>query len=219
MTQAALYRSFRRLAGNLKINDVPDTEIQEVINSALEWLAQKLKYSIRTEALAIALVEDQREYPLTEDVLWLLWVDWNDRRLQPASVFAWDQAAVNWQHAASGTPLEYAVRGRRLILYPPPSDDAVDTDGYLSYSYIAATPGVTAAGALELSRSDQRLALLQASWEWCLTHPSEENAARGQGLLSLRDEMLTDAERAARNPIREYAPRINVKVSRDYPAR
>jgi hypothetical protein len=197
MTRSELRDLVRQSIGRPPKNQVEDSEIDAYFNSGLTFLAGELDYRVRIDSLSLVLTAEQRRYPLPDDVLEIVWVEWNSNRLESRSIWEWDRLGTDYVDGTSGNPLEFAVQGRELILFPPPDTGAVETAGSLVYCYLSTGEGITPAGVVGLSDADQRVAAYRAAWEWLLTHPTEQNAALAQGVGSLLRDGLPQALRRA----------------------
>lgn len=214
MNLASLRSELRELIGDPSKAEVDDERLQRYLLSAAEWLASELRAFIRTDEQSLALVANQQEYLLPTDVEWLLWIEYNGDRLTPASTNLWVRDSTDWRGETAGTPTEFAVEGRNLILRPKPSAAAIVTDAALSYRYMSSAPSLTASGAPGLSDLDQRLALYEAALEYAGTHPSEENAARAQFYGQQIARLLPAAKARAENRLENYIPEFTVHTSR-----
>ena len=179
MNELELLGEVREKIGNVGVNQVSDRRLRDsYVIPALMWLAGKLAFNVRTEDRAIGLVASQIEYPLTSDVLSVIWVEWNNRRLEPVSLTISDRDQTNWRDRDPGEPAQWAIQGRKLALIPPPTAAAITTDAYLSLRYIA-TPGPLGPdGPQGLSDLDQWLVIHEAARMWCETNYTEENERR-----------------------------------------
>lgn len=179
----------------------------------MEWLAVKLDYSIYTDS-HFQMTADVSEYLLPADFGTMIFVEWSSVRLLPSSVFEWQRDGVDYRNLESALPFEYAVRGRSLILKPPPSSAALDTDPFLTIQYIGSAAMLDSGGTPQLSNLDQQLLILRAAVRYCRTHPSEENAFKIQGYNDEIVELLPAARYRAQNAIEEYQPAVQPVVDR-----
>lgn len=209
-----LRADFRERVQVMRPQDLSDRVIDLYLTTALETLASELEYSYTTDTTTIALVADTQEYSLPATLNFLLFVEWNDKRLTPKSVHDWDRAGVDWRGAASGTLSEYAVQGRKLIFHPKPDSDAVTDDSAATIRYIAASAGTTTAGATNLADQDTVLAVYLAAAEWLGMHPSNENLARKATLDERVALMLPRAKKRNRNAAFGFQPGVVVATRR-----
>jgi len=221
MDQRQIYSNFRRLIGNPNVTEVAYADLAEYVASASDWIADQLRSFYRTEANMIALVEDQREYPLPSDLAWILYVDWGTVALTSASHFQWARLGTPYRSTTipSGTPAEFAMFERTLIVNPPPSDTALDTADTLTIRYMAAAPALTVSGVRGLSDLDARLMIARAAWEYLGNHPSEENVARMQFADRMVQDLLPGAKSRAATPIEDQRPQFYPLVLRQGSAR
>lgn len=194
MTDAELLGRLRERIGGPDKNDVSNERLLEYVQEALVQLTDELEFRVVTDELGIALVADQMDYALPSDVLRVLWVSYNDRRLEPFGLGEFDRDLHEWRAQASSEPRQFAVRGRRLYVYPAPSSDAVTVDPFLTYSFVGAPLAMGAQGPAELSDSDQWLLIHLAALDFCLANPSEANAARIQGYQAKAEAAMMRAK-------------------------
>lgn len=209
----------RRLSGNPNYRAVDDTDFRRAVESSLEWLAGQLEYEVRTDAQGIALTAETQEYGLAPNVRQVFWVEWNGARLEPSSTWDWDRRGIDWRNAASGNPTEYAVEGRRLVLYPKPDSTAVSTDGAVTFRYLSSPDLQGEHGNLMLGDTEWWLIAYKAADEWLALHPSEQNAPRQAFCANEWRTRLPDAKRRARNMVAEWTDRVHVFTRRGSAAR
>lgn len=219
MDRKRFFSDLRQLIGSPGPNETTDAFLEPYVEGALEWLCAELRYRVVTETQAIGLVASQIDYPLPDDVMTLIRVEWNGNRLPPSSVFSWDRVSTNWPEETAGNPKEYALLGRRLYLLPPPSSSAVSTDGFLTLRYFAGPAGIGANGPFELDPVARRLALWEAALEYCISHPSDENQARAGAYGAQITRLLPGARDRATLPAEDFRPRIFVSTGRRGAAR
>lgn len=218
MNQAELYAELRERIGNPEPNEVSNRQLDSYLGFALQWLAGKLKHIIRDSD--IALQADVYDYPLAENVLWVDWITWNGTKLTPNSVDGWDRDGTDWRTATSAQPSEFAIQGRRIVLYPPPSSTAITTAGILRMRTMGCGERPTDhSGPPGLSQADQLLIVYRGGIDWCRSHPSEENNARKIGFAEMIAEELPDAIKRHDNPIDDFRPEFEPHISRLGPAR
>lgn len=203
----------RRRIGSPRVNDVPNSTLLSYVSSGLQWLADILEYTVRTDELSFALTEDEPELLLPDDVGEIISVDWNDTILTPSSVWKWERENSNWRTADGSTPSEYAIQARKLILFPPPSEDAVDDDDTLTVRYIAAAGEMGESGPVGLNEMDQWLAIYRAALEYLRFHPSEINAALQRGCEAEIAERLPRARKRAMNAHATYLATMQPETS------
>ncbi len=196
----------RELAGNPDQNAMPDYRLDTAIDRAMQWLSVKLKFERRTDEQSLVLVQDQRYYRLPPDFGWIVWVEWNQNKLTPDSVYRFDRDGVNYRHAVSGRPQQYAVQVRTLILLPPPDAGAITTDPALHYRAVFAARPMSAGGDAHLSEMDTNLLGYVATLEALAIRPSDENTVRIQFCEKRIEDLLPDALQRAVNPLQEYFP-------------
>lgn len=219
MNEVELYSEFRQLIGNPSVDAVAKRQLQSPLQFALDWLASKLKYNIKTDSKFCTLVAEQQEYLLPGDCAWIDWLEWNDIKLTPMSTDLWDTDKTKWRSEDSGLPREFAVQGRNLILRPNPSATAVSTSNSLTLRYIAAADRMERGEFGQLGKMDQHLIALVAAIRWHRTHPTDTSETTLQELKEERDELLRDAADRALNPITDYNPTLRVFTMRRGAAR
>jgi len=213
MNRAQLYAELRELIGNPDANDVTNKQLDSMLVPALEWLAVKLDYSIYTDT-RFQIIADKGEYLLPQTFGSMIFVEHNSIRLTPSSIFEWQRDGTDYRNSDSGTPREYAIRNRNLVLFPVPATADVTTDPYLTIQYIGSARPLDAGGAPGLSELDCQLLILRAAVRYCRTHPSEENAFKINGYNEEIAELLPAARDRAQNAIEEYEPSLAVEVDR-----
>lgn len=214
MNRLEIYSSLRELIGNPDVNDVTNKQLDAMIVPALEWLAVKLEYAIYTDS-SFQLRADVSEYTLPQDFGILVFAEWNSLRLIPASVYEWQRSGTDYRNADSVSSLrEFAIRGRKLILFPPPSSTAITTDPFMTIQYIGSAPMMDSSGTPQLSNLDQELLVLRAGVRYCRTHPSDENLVKIREYSLEIDELLPAARKRAQNAIAEYQPTLEIEIDR-----
>ncbi len=205
MTLDVLRGEFRELIGNPRVSELSVRQIDSYLIGSLVWLAEELEFDIQTEEI-IGLSADQVEVPLPPDLLFLLWVEYNETRLDAISYSELDRE--NWRIQESGTPARYAVLGRRLILNPPPDSTAITADETLSWRYIGSGARLTAQGPQGLSEGDLQLLRYDAALAWLSSHPSEENNAKGLAYTARVNRFLPAARKRWQQPVPTHSPQI-----------
>lgn len=214
MTEAELYSEVRELIGNPQVNEVSNRQLRKYLIGACEWLADQLKYAVVTDDSAILLVEDQVEYSLPSELCWIVWVEWNAIKLDPATTYGWEREGTGWRSTTASLPASFAVEGRRLLLNPPPSDDAIDTDSLLSIRYISNTPGLAPGGPPQMGAMDQQALIFKAAHRYCIAHPSDLNNARMVNYDRELSGLMARAKGRATDPVEDLQERFHVKTSR-----
>ena len=146
--------------------------------SALEWLAAELDLNVRTVNNLYALTASDYDYPLPQDTYEIIWVEWNEQRLTRQTMLGWNRDGVDYRNAEAGTPADWAVIGNELILYPPPSSDAITTDGYLDMCWISGGVELGPNGVPGFTNLDTWVCIYKAAQQYCDMHPSKENQVR-----------------------------------------
>lgn len=219
MTDAEVIGHLRERLGKLSVDEAPDRQLREYLASSMEWLAGELDYSIRTHPNAIGLVAGEYMYPLPADCLLILWIEWCEQRLTPASLFGWVRDGKDWRHLTSANPAEYALEGRQLILAPPPSSTAITSDPFLDLSYIAGAPDLNGAGVRGLSDTDMWCVIYSAACEYLGVRPSEENSLRYAFCERQVMKLLPQAKKRHMDPVQQQHQKIKVYSARDGGAR
>lgn len=220
MTDKQLLGNLRELIGNPATTETNDKQLLSHVNASLAWMAEVLRYRIVTDEQAIALVASQRAYPLPSQFSRMLWAEWSDTRLEPTSTFRTEKQGTDWRSTTAADVLtEYAIEGREVIFIPPPSSDAVSTDGYVAMRYIAAPEDIGPDGSGGLWELDYQIVLYKAAIRWLRSHPSDVNIARLQGYKEELGELVGAAKRRRMNPHETYQPGLLVSVTRQGAAR
>lgn len=220
MTRARLYADVRQQIGGPHLNTITDADLEGYVQGALRWIAGELRLTVRAEPHAIGLVAEQAEYALPSDVAEMIDVEWNDTRLEPTSTYQETLDGGAWRFAEAANPTQYAILGRRLILIPPPSSDAVTTDGFLTIRYVAGPPEpVGPSGQPDLNPVDYDLLVYEAAYRYLLAHPGEESLARSGAYEKQIARLLPGARRRAQNMIRDFGPRLKGRSYREGAAR
>jgi hypothetical protein len=213
LTAASLRGTTRYLIGNPSVNEVPDRDLDAFIIPSLVWLANELQQDV-IEDSDIALVANQLEYPLPRNMAWLIWVEVNGNLLVPTSTYAINLNQTNvavgssdWRSATPGTPVQYAIEGRNLIMNPPASSDFVATTPTFRWRWIgSADDGFGVDGTPSLSDMDQQLIRYDAAIGWLSAHPTPENQARIQAYTAEIARRLPGSKQRWNNPLVSFYP-------------
>lgn len=222
MNLGEMLAELRRLIGNPSHQDCNDPELTRYFNPALERLAAKLEFNIQTAAV-VALVADTGEYQVPSDCAYVLWVEWDGRRLTPSSMARWIRESRDWRGAASGPFGEYVLQGRSLFLNAPPSNTEITTDGFLTVCYIGTSPGVSAVGVPLLTDAELWPAIYDAAADYLGLNPGrtpEEIAANRSRLESNRVNQAIherDAVSRSKNRVRPYNKRLRLPATARVP--
>lgn len=147
MNYNELLVDLREKVGRPGIDDVNDRRLLTFLTSAIDFMAAELQWPIKTNTAGIGFSADQYEYPLSDDSLdgeiaEILWVRYNGKLLEPASIAQWVRDGVDWRDATSGSPDQWAFEGLTLYVYPPPSSSVVSDDAAPEIGYIEASPSL-----------------------------------------------------------------------------
>jgi hypothetical protein len=213
--------TLRYLLGGPTVNEVPDRDLDQFIVPSLVWLASELQVDV-IEDDDILLVADQTEYPLPRNMAWMIWVEYNHYVLKPTSTYAMNlnttnvsTGVANWRSAASGTPTQYAIEGRNLILNPPASKDSIEGNPpflvpgikNLRWRWIgSADDGLEVSGTPELSDMDQQLVRYDAAIGYLSAHPTPENAERIKAYTAEIQRRLPSAKQRWAAPLTSFYP-------------
>lgn len=219
MTRQDLYADFRRKIGGKLRTEVIDSDADSYLDSATEWLAAQLKWRVGTDTQSLALVADQQELQLPDDLIEVIFIEWNSKRLTPGSVYGWDRVGTDWRGATSAALSEFAIQGRKLVLNPPPDDDAIEDDPTLTLRGVFMPEKVSVAGPVDVAPLDARLIAWKAAQQWLKVNTSQENYARAQAYQSEIDPLLKSARKNAQKMIRDYQPRFRWRSYRNGAAR
>lgn len=209
MTRSQIHARVRRYIGGVDVNTITSEALEEFIEGAMFWLAGVIEeFEVVETDQAIALAASQRDYPLPLDCSEMILVQWNETRLRASSTNEWDRNGTQWRTSEAATPSEYAIQGRRLWLNPPPSADAITTDGTLTLRYIACPGEMGVSGPVQLPPLAHDLLCYEAAYRWLGTHPGEENLARMEFCKGQIARLLPQARRQSQGPSQEHAPRF-----------
>lgn len=217
--EATMLSRLRYRIGDPSPNDVTAITLREFWNSALQRLAHFLKWNI-PPATTITVASGDYSLPLPDNLMWLLWVEWNNQRLQPDQINRLILNGVNWATLPAGTLSRYAIQGRQLILLPGPSSDTT-----ITYSYIANSPGLEPKGITGLSEQDVAPALYDAASEFLMMYPGDDDATMKkrskllEANLALYKVELANAQERYDNPALFANKSLRVGWRRSYPAR
>lgn len=131
-----LLADVRERAGDPSIDEVPDRKLLVYLRSAARWLAGELELRVHTDSQWLQPTASVYEYPLPADVTELLWVRYGGKYLNPVMVSSWTRDGIDYTAATAGTPIDYAVEGRTLLLYPPPSSTIISSYPWLVASFL-----------------------------------------------------------------------------------
>ncbi|HEU4754656.1 MAG TPA: hypothetical protein VFU47_16220 [Armatimonadota bacterium] len=224
LTTLELLSHLRERIGDPGLDEVPQHELVGFLTSAFDWAAQRWRNVIVTADRSLALAAGVQEYPLPGDLLYVTWAEWNGSKLPAASTFQWERDGTDWRGTAAGNPREFAVQGRKLILWPKPSAGAVETDGFLTFRFVGAA-GEPRSAASHFSDADLWVILYHAAVEWLGANPGadELEMKRRQLMLQTAREQLAlrlaDADARHQEPVEDHYPAFTVKTRRRGAAR
>jgi hypothetical protein len=185
------------------------------ITPSLVWLASQLKMDVQTDE-QVPFVAGQAEYPLPRSLCWILWVEVNGALLVPTSTYAMNlnttnvsAGVIDWHAATPGTPVQYAVEGRSLIINPPPSADFIATTPTFAWRWIGTGENLTPATTPELSDMDQQLVRYDAAIGWLSAHPTPENQARIAAYTAEINRRLPAAKQRWENALQSWYPSLS----------
>jgi hypothetical protein len=199
----------REQCGKLTLDQVSDADLHRQVKRAFNWAADRWQSLFATQDYGVLLVEDQFRYPLPPNFLHLVLVEHNNERLTPASVHQWQRDGVDYRNATSGTPRQFAVQGRQLLLYPPPSDDAITDDGFVALNYVRSLVGAELPDWADL---DLDVVEYKAAVYWLGVNPGrDEPTQKARGVLlqtnqAFLEERLIQADRRQANAIQDFNP-------------
>lgn len=196
---------------DLKVRDVPLRELETRLAAAAAALGAKLQWVIKEETQALRLAADQVEYVLPADVDLILAASWGTTTLTPFSARAEDRDLSSWRLTASvSNPSQYAVEGRTLLLNPPPSADAIETDPFLRFRYVGCPSGYDLADGRYLGESERWLLVYRT----CIDYLTRENKPEKAGMLALArqnyEDMLPDAMGRTVNRVPGFQPPVSI---------
>ncbi len=195
----------RVLIGNPNNREVPNRDLNGFLATSLTWLSDELKWDVRTDD-NIGITAGEPAVPLPQDFVTMIWVEWNDVRLDPTSMTNLDREG-NWRIVPDANPTRFAIQGRTLILNPAPDAAAITTDASISWNYISSGGSVGTVGVPGLSDLDTQLLCYDAAVDWLTVHITPENQARVQAYTAQIARRLPPAKRRWENAT-EYFPTI-----------
>lgn len=211
----------RLRVGDMSPNATTQDTLRRFYASALERLAQKLKWNI---PLPTTLTIPAQEYriPMPDDLMQILWVECNGNRITPDSVNRWirDRVQYGVSTVQATTPSLYAMQGRRLLFYP-----VFSADTEIVLSYIAHSPRLQPGGITGLPWADLMVAVYDAAAEYLSYFPGDtpEAQAKAAGLLKANlafyARELEQAEMRWLKPEVFQQTRIGVGGRRSFPAK
>lgn len=149
---------------------VTDWSLGMELDDALERLFKELECRLTSQPTMFQLVAGECRYPMPPDMARPVTVrlgvtdpDAAQNFLIPDSIWRWARDSISWETAQPSTPGRFAVQSRNLILYPPPSEDAVDDYEFAAVFYIANSPGIQAQGVVGTSDNDMLAAIFDAA--------------------------------------------------------
>lgn len=172
MTDLEALAQLRVRIGDPSKNEVSNETLRMFFTSALQRLAHELKWNV-PPATTITVAAQDYAVPLPDDLMWLLWVEANNLRLQPDSANRLILDSFSWRDQQPGTPSRYVIQGRTLILIPPPASDTEFT-----FSYIANSDGLQPGGITALPDADFQCAIYDAAIEFLSMFPGDTPEAQ-----------------------------------------
>ena len=199
MDEAEIFSNLRSRIGNPTPNEYSDIDLQKTMEPHLCWFASEMGMPI-IPALTLPLTADEYSIALPQDCDQLLWVEWNGKRLEPASINRWVRDGVTWRQDASNEPRSYAVQDRKIILNPPPSSDAISTDANLTIAYVGVTAELSATGIAGLTDGDLWCVILRTAADFLGLHPgkNDQETAQRKSLLTTNLAMFSDMIKQAK---------------------
>jgi hypothetical protein len=199
----------REQCGKLTLDQVSDEDLHRQVKRAFHWACDRWQTLFTTQPQAVALTEDGFRYPVPENFLHMVLVEHNGKRLTPSSVHQWQRDGADYRNAASGYPQEFAIQGRQLLIYPPPSEDALDDDGFLTLNYVRCTVGAELPDWADL---DLDAVEYKAAVYWLGVNPGKDEVTQKTRSVLLQtnsaflEERLVQADRRHANAIQDFYP-------------
>lgn len=213
----------RQIEGHLRewVGD-PDVDVvskRKLIGSyfhnALTWLAGELGLNVRTQASLYTLLADTYAYPLPRNTYEVIWVEWNDRRLERATLYGWNRDAVDYRGAESGYPTEWCIIGSEIIFNPPPSSGAISTDASVDMCFIEGGLELGPDGVPGFTDLDTWCAIHRAAQMYLDMHPTQENVARSKSNRAEWEMRLPECRRVHQKRGALPAAKLNVWSARE----
>jgi len=208
------------MIGNPTSTDHSDRSLMPFVNRALDKLAARLKYSLTEDEVSLGLETGVKKYQLPPEVDSVIWVELNGVKLKSVqSTYEWDLWSVPWRDATPGVPDEFAVEGREIFLYPPPSAATVAAYPRAKYKFHSSSPGINEAGLPKLPNSDARIGVTMAALFWCTAFPTPENQARARAYSAFLSDDLREADERHERPVEDAQPGMKMGTTRQGAAR
>ena len=112
--------------------DLQNEDIIVLLDSALQWMAGKLRYAQTEDTLTS--VAAQANYTLGSSIHYLRAVRYDGTLIRPTSRERLDVVTPQWREESDNTPVEWFVDGNDLFLRPAPdtAGDDIDIDYYMT---------------------------------------------------------------------------------------
>lgn len=144
------------------IPDAPTVDL--FLLRGLEALNRRVRY--RVTDTTIALVSGQQEYLVDPNLVEIFWIELNGALLKKGDWEQWRQKGVNWRNDA-GTPREWFLYGRQLVVYPKP--DAQTGTPNLTLRALSSPTQASDAEFAFIEAQDQELPVRYAASLWYCT--------------------------------------------------
>lgn len=177
MTKAELRAETRRLIGHPIPDEVPAHDLDAFLQAAIEAFNRRCSVAWATDT-SLTTVANQQEYDLPVTLVEVKWVELSSTLLKMIDEEEWQRRYVAWRTTAAGTPTEYAIYNRKLILHPKPS--ANGTQLTLRGPTTPAT--IPTGGPTELPNQDHRPLCYYAA---SLFHATQGDPNRSKALREL----------------------------------
>lgn len=189
MDRDALLVDMRDKLGTPSVDDISNRSLAPFLRSAARWMASELDLPVKTSDRFLGLADDVYRYALPPDVAEILWVYSGTLFLNPMTTTSWVNDGIDYTSSTSGTPREFAIDGRELLLYPAPESDFVDDYPWLKAQYIV-LPQDTADGYSFLPAGAEDALTYQAAAEYLIAHAQGESM---QAMLMKADVLSKQA--------------------------
>lgn len=177
MTKADLIRDLRLRVGNPSKDQVPDATFEPFLQAALEAVNRRCQVAWTTDT-SLTTVANQQEYDLPAGIVELKWVELGTAFLEQIDQEEWRRRYVEWRQTAAGTPTEWAIYNRKLILHPKPSANGTQ----LTLRGITTPATIGTSGPTEIPTQDHRVLVEYAA---SLYHAAYGDPARSKAFREL----------------------------------
>lgn len=177
MTLVQMLQELRLRIGNPSTDATPDYQLKTYLQRALDAANRRVEVAWADDT-SLSTVANQQEYDLPASVVRVDWVELGSAVLTPIDMDAYRRLYVDWRDTSAGTPTEYVIYGRKLILHPKPSANSTT----IRLRTITAPATISASGPAELASQDHGVLLDYAA---ALYHAASGDPQRAKPFFEL----------------------------------